>query len=188
MSTSARFRIGLLAGACAVGAVALAVSARHREPIVQPGTTVLGVAEEGIRSITYRAGAMTLTARRVAAGPFAVQVAYGDGRAKENCQVSDDLAGLLPDLGEIESRRQLTPQQLASEFPIEAGVLEMEDDVDEPISPVAVRMTKDRSAVAVTFNGIAIEADMSPAVFDTLGRGCAGLAGDSKVVEFWPQR
>lgn len=188
MSTSVRFRISLLAGACAVGAVALAVSTRHREPIVQPGTTVLGVAEEGIRSITYRAGAMTLTARRVAAGAFAVQVVYSDGRAQQQCQVSQDLAGLLPDLGEIEAKRQLTPQQLANEFPLEAGTVELEDDVDEPISPLRVRMTKDRSAVAMAYNGIAIEADMSPAVFDKLGGGCAALAGDSKVVEFWPPR
>jgi hypothetical protein len=187
MSSNARFRISLLAGACVLGAAALAVSTRHSAPEVQPGTTVLAVAEEGVRAVIYRAGAMTLTARRVGAGPFDVHVTYSDGRAAQQCQVSQDLAGLLHDLSEIDARRQLTEKQLAGEFPLEVGILEVEDNVGEPMSPFTVRMTKDRSAVALAYSGVAIEADVMPDVFVRLGKGCSELAGDSKVVKLWPQ-
>ena len=188
MLSNVRIRLGMLAGACAIGAAVLAISTRSRQPEVRPGTAVLALQQEGIRSITYRAGAMTLTAHRISAEPFAVQVAYSDGRAAENCQASQDLAGLLPDLGEIDARRQLTPKQLASEFPIDAGTVEMEDNVDEPIPPLAVRMALNRSAVAVVYSGQAVEVNVSPEVFEKLAKGCAALAGDQKVVKLWPQR
>jgi hypothetical protein len=189
MSFDTRSRVGLLLGASAVaGAVMFTIGSRSSEPEVEPGTTVLSIWEDGIRSIIYRTGTMTLTARRTDSGPFEVHVTYNHGQTPRQCQASQDLAGLLPDLGEIKARRQLTPQEVADEFPLDAGIVELKDEVDEPIPPLMARLTKDGSAVAVVYGHTAIEADITPDVFAKLGKGCAWLAGAKGVVKRPPQR
>jgi hypothetical protein len=64
----------------------------------------------------------------------------------------------------------------------------MEDNVDEPIPSLAVRMALNRSAVAVVYSGQAAEVNVSPEVFENPAKGCAALAGDQTVVKRRPQR
>lgn len=173
MFSNAHQRIGLMAGALVLaGAAALAFSSRSSDVEIKPGTEVLSTQEEGIRAITYRTAEMTLAARRGSAGPFTVKIAYSDGRALEQCQASEDLGGLLPAFAKIEAKRQLTPQQVHDEFPVEAGTVEVEDQVDEPISPFNVRLTRDRSALALVYDHTAVEADLAPVTFARLEAVC----------------
>lgn len=166
-------RIGLMAGAYALaGAAALSFGSRSGDAEIRPGTEVLSMQEEGIRAITYRTGAMTFTARRSDDGPFAVLVGYSDSRARKQCQVSADLGGVLPGLAKITARRQLTPHQAQDEFPVEAGTLKLEDQVNEPVSLFSVRLKRDLSAVALLYADTAVEADLVPAAFARLEALC----------------
>jgi hypothetical protein len=147
---------------------------------IAPGTEMLSVQAEGIRSVSYRTGSMTLTARRRAGiAPFSVEVIYADGRSAQHCEATRDLAGLLPGLVTITAKRQLTQRQASAEFPVQLGTLVLQDQIaSEPIDPLVVRTTRDRSKIAIVFSGSAVEPTTSPAAFAKLEKGCAALAGN----------
>lgn len=177
MSTSPRFRIALILGACVLaGAAVFALKPGSRPAVIRPGSTAFSAQEDGIRTLTYRTTALALTARRAGAG-FAVTVVGSDGRPEQRCAVSGDLGGLLPRLVEIAAKRELTLEQAATEFPVQLGTLVLKDEIaNEPIAPFTVRATKDGSAVALVYQGTAIEAAIAPETFARLGSGCAALA------------
>lgn len=154
-----------------------AIAGWHKPAQIDPGTEVLSVEDDSIRTVRYRTGAMTLTAwRNVDMGQFAVDVTYKDGRAAQHCESSTDLAGLLPGLVDIVAKRQLTPQQAVTEFPVLLGTLVLDDQIpSEPIEPITVRATQDRSRVAVVLKDAAVETTMAPAAFVQLSAGCSAL-------------
>jgi hypothetical protein len=179
MSSNARYRIGLILVACAAaGAAVWTLNSKPRHSVIRPGSAAFSVADDGIRRITYRTGAMTLTARRAAAGGFDVEVRYGDGREAQRCTSSPDLAGMLPGLAEITAKRELTPEQAAAEFPVPVGVLELEDQIAaEPIPPFTVRGSSARSSIALVYGDTAFEAALPPETFARLESGCSALGG-----------
>jgi hypothetical protein len=169
----------LIAAACAAGlAVAIGFGSRFAQVHIAPGTEVLSVDEGQVRKLTYKTDRMTLTASRMREpGPFAVQVAYNDGRAPQQCEAAPNLAGLLPAVAKITAQRHLTQQQAEAEFPVQLGTLVLEDQLStEPIPPFVVRAKSDRSAVALLFSGTAIVANTVPATFTRFEEGCAALA------------
>lgn len=167
-------RIGLIA----VVGVAIWFFKSPQQAVIRPGAIAFSALQNEIRKVTYKTGAATLTAARAGAGgQFAIEVRYGDGRQEQRCGSSADLEGVLPRLVEIKAKRALTPQQVAAEFPVQAGVLTLEDQITaEPVEPFTVRMTKDRSSVALVYDNTAFEAALGATIFARLEAGCAELA------------
>ncbi|TFW35780.1 hypothetical protein [Massilia horti] len=157
----------------------IAYTSGSRRATIEPGTTVFAAEDDGIRGLTYRAGTMTLIVKRDGqGGRFDVEVRYGDGRPGQHCDAPPDLSGMLPRLTEITAKRELTLEQAAAQFPVQAGILQLEDQVTaEPIPPFAVRATADRSAIALVYGDTAIEAAIDPKTFARLEEGCAALGG-----------
>jgi hypothetical protein len=174
---SNRALIAVAATAAAAAAIAFVFS-RTGQPAIAPGTEVLGVDADTLRSLTFRTGAMTLTARHNASrGAFEIEVTFSDRRPAQHCNASRDLAGVLPGLARIAARRQLTPQQVSAEFPVQVGTLTFEDQIaSEPIGSYVVRATQDRSKVAMVFSGTAVETTTPSTAFTRLAQGCAALA------------
>lgn len=56
-------------------------------------------------------------------------------------------------------------------------MLALEDQITaEPVEPFTVRMTKDRSSVALVYDNTAFEAALATKIFTRLEAGCAELA------------
>jgi hypothetical protein len=178
MSSKTLIRIGMIGLACAVaGAVAWRFTL-PRQAAIRPGSTAFSALQDDIHKVTYKTRAATLTALRAGAGGrFAVDVRYGDGRQEQRCGSSADLEGVLPRLAEIKAKRALTLEQVAAEFPVQVGVLTLEDRITaEPVQPFTVYMTRDRSFVALVYDNTAFEAVLEPKIFVRLEAGCAELA------------
>jgi hypothetical protein len=168
----------VLAAGTGAGVTIISAGAGPARPLIEPGTTVLSTAADGITSLTYTTGAMKLTAQRSRlGGPFAVQVTFADGRATQQCKSSPDLAGQLTTLSEITAKRQLTPQQASSEFPVQLGTIGIADQVaTEPPPTMAVRTNRDRTAIALIYGIYAVEAAVPATTFSKLASGCSALA------------
>lgn len=178
-TTAPSYRTWAVVAACAIAvAGVVTIASKQGQVQIDPGTEVLSVADDGIRTLSYRTDTMTLTARRSAnMGPFVIDVVYGDGQAAQHCESSRDLGGVLSGLVKIVATRQLTQQQAMAEFPVQLGTLVLEDQIpSEPIEPIIVRTSVDRSKVAVLLKDAAIETTAAPATFAKLAGGCASLA------------
>jgi hypothetical protein len=160
-----------------VASAALVVTTRVAPVRIRPGTEILSVKLESIRSLTYQTGAMTLTAQRANQSvPFAVRISYGDGRAEQRCETSPDMNGLLRGIATIIAIRQLTPKQAMADFPILLGTLKLGDQIsNEPIEAFTVLATRNHSSVALLFESTAAETRLAPGIFANLQSGCAAL-------------
>lgn len=178
MFSKALIRIGMIGGVCAVAGVAVWRFTLPQQAVIRPGSTAFSALQDDIHKVTYKTPAATLTAVRTGAGGrFAVDVRYGDGRPEQRCGSSADLADVLPRLAAIKARRALALEQVAAEFPIQVGVLTLEDRIAaEPVEPFTVHMTRDRSSVALVYDNTAFEAVLEPRIFVRLEVGCAELA------------
>ena len=178
MFSKTLIRIGVIGAVCAVAGVAVWRFTFPQQAAIRSGSTAFSALQDGIHKVTYKTRAATLTASRDGAGGrFAVDVRYGDGRREQRCGSSADLDGVLPRLAEIKAKRALTLEQVAAEFPVQVGVLTLEDRIAaEPVEPFTVYMTGDRSSVALVYDDTAFEAVLEPKIFVRLEAGCAELA------------
>lgn len=178
MFSKTLIRIGMIGAVCAVAGVAVWRCTLPQQAAIRPGSTAFSALQDDIHKVTYKTRAATLTALRAGAGGrFAVDVRYGDGRKERRCGSSTDLEGVLSRLAEIKAKRALTWEQVAAEFPVQAGVLTLEDRItSEPVQPFTVHMTRDRSSVALVYDNIAFEAVLEPRIFVRLEAGCDELA------------
>ncbi|WP_198115926.1 hypothetical protein [Massilia rhizosphaerae] len=177
MFSKTLIRIGMIGAVCAVAGAVWRFTL-PQQAAIRSGSTAFSALQDGIHKVTYETRAAILTASRAGAGGrFAVDVRYGDGRPEQRCGSSADLDGVLPRLAEIKARRALTLEQVAAEFPVQVGVLTLEDRIAaEPVEPFTVYMTGDRSSVALVYDNTAFEAVLEPKIFVRLEAGCAELA------------
>jgi hypothetical protein len=145
---------------------------------IDPGSETFSILDEEVMSLTYTTAALRLTAQRSKpADRFAVQVTFSDGRKPQQCFASPDLAGQLSNFSAITAKREVQPHQVELEFPVQMGKLELRDRILTEVPPAMdFRSTRDRTAVAVTYNGQTTEASVPIGAFSKLEAGCEALA------------
>lgn len=144
---------------------------------IAPGTEAFSVLPEEIMSLTFSTAGYKLNAQRSRPGaPFAVQITFANGRNLEQCQVSPDLAGQLEKLTTITVTRQLVPARLEVDFPTPIGLVEIRDRIlPETLTALAFRASKDRSAVALSYEDYAVEVSTPATAFAKFDGGCKAL-------------
>lgn len=140
----------------------------------RPGQEVFGVADEAVLSLTYTAEQLTFTAQRSRPkDKFAVQVTYSDGKAAQQCIASPTLEGHLPTLTKLVVKRVVPTDQVATQFPIRLGVLQLKDSVvSEPISAMEFRSASGSRWAAVSYGGRFFETSIPVAAFAALESAC----------------
>ena len=174
-----RYRtIGLLVVAIILCVAGLAYAGKPPRHLIAAGTEAFSVLEDEVMSLTFTTARYTLTARRSRpAAPFAVHIAYSDGRSTQQCEASPSLAGQLPKFSTIVVKRQISPEQLKADFPAPLGSIEMVDRIVTQTPPVLVfRASKDGGAVALSYQGYAVEVSTPVAAFARFDGGCQALA------------
>lgn len=142
------------------------------------GATVIDRPHKLVLLLSYSTSAMTVTAQRSRAGaPFAVQATFADGRSLQRCTGSPDLSKQLEQFSSLVTKREISYDQRADEFPIQLGVLEVRDAIiGEPDEPMLVFTNRAKSAVAFIFHGCAAEVTLPVSAFTALEQGCKTLA------------
>lgn len=146
--------------------------------VIDPGSTAFSVLDDEVMSLTYITPQYKLSAKRSKPKEaFAVQITFASGRKSQQCQVSPDLAGQLATFTTITVKRQIPVQRVEADFPILLGTIEIEDRIvsESPIS-LAFRASRDRSTVAVSYEGNAVVVDTPVAAFAMFEAGCEALA------------
>ena len=172
------FFAGLLAGASLAHFGIKGLASSYDNKKIEQNTDIISILDEEIMSLTYRTGALTLTAQRSRpADRFAVQVTFSNGRTPQQCMSSPDLAGQLAGFSTITAKRRVQAGQVKTEFPIQLGTLEIKDRmVGEVLPSMALRTNANRTAVAVSYDGNVAEISTRINAFTKLEAGCDTLA------------
>ncbi|MET0856960.1 MAG: hypothetical protein ABWY27_09445 [Telluria sp.] len=165
--------MAILTGAALVYLRGAAATAK----VIAPGTEAFSVMQEEVMSMTFSTSTYRLTAQRATPGaPFVVHITFADGRNPQHCQASPDLAGQLEQLTVFTVKRQIASGRLEVEFPTPIGSLDIQDRIlPETSNTLAFRASNDRRAVALAYDGYAVEVGTPATAFAKFNAGCKAL-------------
>ncbi len=170
------FGQGLLAGLL-TGVVCAQVVVNESGGLA-PGSLLVDMRADEIRLLSYASRSTRLTAQRgYADAPFLVQATFTlRERAAERCHAAPDQGGNLQQFFRFIARRPLSPTELASEFPVQVGILRLEGTVGAiPPVEIVVFTNAERTAVAAVLDEKAAELETQAGIFERLEDGCAAL-------------
>ncbi len=178
-------RLPLLAGLAAALALGMLVGGwlASREKAPQGATKrgehlVFSQTAENLRSLHWRHDEGSVVALRLRPGEvFDVLQRTDASPQARHCRVKADLNGLLPQLSEWVALRSLSESELKSEFPHDAGLLEMRDQMRLEALPILeLWLSADRTRLAARMDGLIFELKQPIGAVLDLQSLCKGAA------------
>lgn len=150
---------------------------RQTNAPLDAGRPFVEISPEVIPWLVYSNPTTTVMAQRIKpGGDFAVQAAFSGPRGPEHCTSSSTLDGILPMIALVKVKRQISKQDLASDFPIQLGTVELKGFVagDPPLT-MRYFASREGNAVAAEQDAVAFLTGVPPEVFRKLAAGCEAL-------------